>query len=330
MTQPPISERYDLRKRVPPVEAFDTDSARRVLASVRTGRDHRGDHFEAGGLQSAPIWDGHRRWPERRRHVDLLCSPDPRTRRWGQAAMLHDRQVQWRNARLNATIGQLDPKTDDAHARWYAALRLHLEWATRHAEHHGQIHIFDIATPYTTPSGIPSPDPDPSDLPHVGAELAPEFPTLWDVEMAAQLEIEEHIGSARINYQAIWNTMGMTEYAAKLRTIGKYHLFHNRSIPKHPYDTLIWGHNRRLKKLVIISNRDKVRLYPDFSPDVTEYVARTPVAPIPEGSVEFETEDSLLATSAYKYTGIAQGYTGVVVTVTDAFGKTQDYTVRVQ
>lgn len=201
-----------------------------------------------------------------------LLHTDPKHRAILAKAALYVRKVSWREAELISTFKLfnkegMEPSVDGAYRRFYWMSGMYLDdvhgiqspfwWDT--TNEHG---LGENLAPWIS-IGTPTEED----------RLAwqPE-PTIWDVEDAAFHELELHMGGMASMYlHGLLDDPEETRKDAGQR-VALYLADNRRKIPKDPWDPNNWGHDARLKSLVMKNAQSEViPLSPEFDPDVLEY-----------------------------------------------------------
>ena len=177
------------------------------------------------------------------------------------------------------------------------------------------------------PAGIPKGRPTDEDR----AKWQPE-PTFWDVQDAAMHELELGAGgAATLLLRGLWPADNPNRMAAEATVTRVHkHLDHilKNGVPDDPRDPNEWGHDARLKSLVITdlgANR-VVPLMPRFDPEVTAYTANAPIAP--PASIDYAPVHPLTPAPVRAY---SRGNSVLTITVLAADGVTSRvYTVTVE
>lgn len=266
--------------------------------------------------------------------------PVPKIRRTELMRRAHQLRFRGRCTQLLRTVEALD-LTNTRHKRWLAHVTDYLrhrsslgsrveDYTPGHywsgsglglleVDGHQIIEgMFDYRVPFSVPDGIP-----------VGTLTTEEqehylVPTpVWEVEMVAALELEEHCGG--------WATFllhdqlpdpGQKRLKARA-TVETCLMVNRQNIPVDPWDTNLWGHDARLKSLSVTDSGSPVTISPKFDPEVLAYTMNNPIS----GSNVFYQVYNSLATASLEY---AADSTSLTITVTAKDGITKRvYTLSV-
>ena len=100
----------------------------------------------------------------------------------------------------------------------------------------------------------------------------------WDVQDAARHELELHMGGMAtvLLHDILTEDKAARAKRIKVRDrVAKYLQRNLASIPDNPWDPNNWGHDSRLKSLVVSDDNGEVPLAPAFDAEVLEYTAQT-------------------------------------------------------
>ena len=268
----------DMRTTVPAVDAHPWTPER--LQAAALGEIDRADR----GLRARLAGELHPEGEDRHDH------PDPAVRRDHLRRVRRVRDAGLRAAQLRAAFRGLDAGNDH-HLRWLRAFADDPQYWR--APEEGQT-AWRLDLPWQTPDGIPE-----------GAmtdrERAEWAPSLWEVEQAAMLELEEvHGGRASMFLRAEFPDAVQAEWA-KGRTRVYTCLARNRKkVPADPLDPNNWGHDARLASLTVESSTgEPIALTPAFDPDIENYKVSEPL----EGARVRHVLADELATATFRIVG---------------------------
>ena len=219
-------------------------------------------------------------------HEMHLMHPNPVEARDLAQISLRVRKLGWRAAEWVATIEGLD-RTNPTHYSWIRQLQAgrpkFIETTT----------AWDVSVPFRTPDGIPVTRPTLEQH----EQWQPET-NLWDVEDAAMHELELGMGGPASMFLhdlltatgsltvGTVNAPGMVDREVNRARVVQY-LNHYRTIdlarnlPEDIYSPLHWGHDTRLKTLVltepVASGGTAIALTPEFDPETLNYTVSQPL-----------------------------------------------------
>ena len=238
------------------------------------------------------------------------------------------KMVSLRAAQLIATLDEID-LANDVQYRWlrffgdeFHQPRLDLLPDDAHA--------WNLSEVWSTPTGIT-----------LGTITDTEQMTLSplrsDIEMAAMFELDEVYGGEATRFfrsgyvqrqQDIWRTGG-----TRVKKYFDYNKgqFSNRTPDFDIFDPIYWGHDARLKTLLLtesgIPPNRVLELTPEFDPDIFEYTVNESIAPPKQ--LTYESLDPLHDAVSSTSSAYSQSNTVLTIRVTAADGTTtQDYVIR--
>lgn len=338
----------DLRTTIPEESFFETSSERAKLKWLKDfgSRKWTGENDGYHDLYRRHPTDYHLYIDNGylKSRMEYAVHSDPEIRAKVMRNHLIHRKAVYRNQQVNTSWKALD-FTNEAHARWAAATELFYYWSIREVGEkimrHDQLHLYNIYEPYSTPTGIPAPaiepilDIDEQHYPHT--LLLPDT-TGYDVEHAAQVEIERYVGRATYMLRDMFpsNDPAKPSRTKNIARIHTYLTYYLQNIPFDPWDfDAYWGHNPRVKTLVLAepfsAGGNAIALTPDFDPDVLEYTVATPIAQSTVKTIELvDPIVNLIKNSHYDYR-INRENTVATLTATAYDGSTsRTYTFTVQ
>ena len=270
-------------------------------------------------------------------HELHLLHPNPVEARDLARISLRVRKIGWRAAEWKATLEGLD-NTESVHYSWMLALyngRPNFLETTR---------AWDVSVPFRTPDGIPITRPSLEQH----EQWQPET-NLWDVEDAAMHELEIGMGGPASMYLhdlltatgsltvGTVNAPGKTDREVNRARVVQY-LNHYRTIPlsrdlpEDIYSPLYWGHDARLKSLVLTEpvavGSTVIALTPDFDPETLSYTTGQPLVGMGMTGTFFDPFLNLRHDTSTKFN---EDNTQVTITVTAKDGVTsRAYVISVQ
>lgn len=270
----------------------------------------------------------------------LEAHPIPKIRRDELMRRAHQLRFRGRCMQLLRTMEALD-FTNTRHKRWFSHIvdyfkhRSSLGYQTKGYEtgHYwssgylGMFQmdgyrvmegIFDYRVPFSVPDGIPMGTLTTEEQEHY---LVPT--PVWEVEMVAALELEEHCGGlATFLLHDQLPDPGQKRLKARA-TVETCLMVNRQTIPVDPWDTNLWGHDARLKSISVTDSGSPVTISPKFDPEVLVYTMNNPIS----GSNIFYEVYNSLATANLEY---ATDFTSLTITVTAKDGVTKRvYTLSV-
>ena len=270
-------------------------------------------------------------------HEMHLLHPNPVEARDLALISLRVRKIGWRAAEWKATFEGLD-NTDHTHFAWILG---HLIGRPKFLE---TTRAWDLSVPFRTPDGIPITRPSLEQH----EQWQPET-NLWDVEDAAMHELELGMGGPASMYLhdlltatgsltvGTVNAPGKTDREVNRARVVQY-LNHYRTIPlsrdlpEDIYSPLYWGHDARLKSLVLTEpvavGSTVIALTPDFDPETLSYTTGQPLVGMGMSGTFFDPFLNLRDDTSTKFN---EDNTQVTITVTAKDGVTsRAYVISVQ
>ena len=264
-------------------------------------------------------------------HHARLLHPDPLESRDVARAALAIRRLGWRGVEWVTSLKALD-LDNFVHVRWLYSVRS-INWAQSDL-------AWDITVPHQVPEGIPHGVPDDELIQNWNPHT-----TVWDLQDAAMHELEIGMGGAAsvllhdrltVAQDLLVGSVKVpgltTRNAARTRVTDylKYYLAFKTDLnwPDDPYDPNNWGHDSKLKSLVIRdgSTNEDIELTPTFDPDVLAYTIASQPTTLP--AFNATARDPLRTDSAMSIQ-FFENYARFTVTVTAADGTSTVYEIRV-
>ena len=151
----------------------------------------------------------------------------------------------------------------------------------------------DLAWKFDEPFKVPPAITPESPTKEIKDKWAPET-TLWDIEDAAAYELEIGAGGrGTLNLYDMWSDtdarhLQVDKVRSLVHTYLSYHLARVDALPDDPYDPNEWGHDARIKNLVLHNfSRLPIVFTPSFDPDVLSYTVNEPLIGFSVQTMEF-------------------------------------------